>query len=62
MNGRGQASNIVIDMTEQPGVTVEIAKRGVNRAYGADNRLGKTIQNIRIIGQNFDINITRRGN
>src|SRR5438105_2088054 len=35
MNGRGQAANIVVDARPQPNVTLEIAERGINRAYGA---------------------------
>lgn len=39
MNGRGQASNISVDMRGQVGVTKEIAERGIKRAYGADTKI-----------------------
>lgn len=59
MNGRGQASNVVVDMTGQAGVTREIAERGIRRAYGADNRTGGTIDSIRVVGPDFDITVPR---
>jgi hypothetical protein len=55
MNGRGQAGDIIVDVRQQAGMTEEIAERGVNRAYGADNKTGGKIQSIRVIGKDFDI-------
>jgi hypothetical protein len=59
MNGRGQATDIVVDARGQAGITEEIAKRGVGRAYGADNKTGGKITSIRVIGPGFDITIPR---
>jgi filamentous hemagglutinin len=59
MDGRGQASHILVDVRGQPGMTQEIAERGVRRAYGADNRSGARIQSIRIIGNGFDFTVRR---
>ena len=59
LNGRGQASNIVVDMTNQNGITREIAERGIRRAFGADNVTGSSIQSIRVVGPNFDITVPR---
>ncbi len=60
MDGRGQADHIVVDIRQQAGVTQEIAERGVRRAYGADNLTGGKIQEIRVIGPDFDITVPRR--
>lgn len=58
MDARGQASNIIIDTREQAGMTEEIAEKGINRAYGSDRKERK-IQEIRIIGNDFDTVISR---
>jgi filamentous hemagglutinin len=65
MGGRGQAGNIMVDVRDQAGMTQEIAQRGINRAYGADNATAKRasrgpIQSIRVIGKDFDITVPRR--
>ena len=60
MDGRGQASQIIVDTRKQAGMTEAIARRGVARAFGADNRTGATINSIRVIGHNFDIIISRK--
>ena len=54
MDARGQAPHIIIDTREQTGMTEEIAKRGVERAYGAD-KYTKKINEIRVIGIAFDL-------
>jgi filamentous hemagglutinin len=59
MDGRGQATQIVVDAKGQAGMTQEIAERGIRRAYGADNKLGGKIQSIRVIGPGFDITVPR---
>lgn len=46
MNGRGQAGNIIVDARGQLGMTPEIAQRGINRAFGADNLTGSKIQSL----------------
>lgn len=58
MNGRGQASNIVVDTRGQAGMTLEIAERAIKRAFVADNAK-KGIQSIRIIGPGFDLIVPR---
>jgi hypothetical protein len=60
MNGRGQATDIVVDARAQAGITEAIAERGIRRAYGADNLTGGKITSIRVIGPNFDITIPRK--
>ena len=37
MDGRGQASSVLVDARTQPGMTKAIAERGMRRAFGADN-------------------------
>lgn len=49
MDGRGQAGTIVVDARAQPGMTQEIAQRGIRRAIGADNRIGQKIQSITVL-------------
>ena len=60
MNGRGQATDIIVDARGQSGITEAIADRGIRRAYGADNLTGGKITSIRVIGLNFDITIPRK--
>jgi hypothetical protein len=59
MDGRGQANHILVSVLDQAGMTLEIATRGIRRAYGADNKSGGKIQSIRIIGQGFDVTVPR---
>ncbi len=58
MDARGQAPHIIIDTREQAGMTEEIAEKGIKRAYGSDRKERK-IQEIRIIGNDFDTVISR---
>ena len=60
MDGRGQAGHIIVDLRGQSGMTEELAGRAAARAYGADNRTGSRLQNIRLIGQDFDLSVPRR--
>ena len=63
MCGRGQAPNIVVDVSLQNGATQAIAERGIIRAYGVDDATGSPkIQNIRVVGSHFDILVPRRNN
>lgn len=61
LDGAGQGKHIIADVTSQPGITQEIAERAVRRAYGAERinaaKLGvpPRIEQIRIIGPDFDI-------
>ncbi len=59
MKARGQAPNIIIDTREQAGMTEEIAKRGIERAYGAD-KYTERLSEIRVIGKDFDLTLPRR--
>lgn len=60
MDGRGQALNIVVNVSKQQGMTQAAAERGITRAYGADNKAGMKIQSIRVIGNSFDIKVPRK--
>lgn len=55
MDGRGQATHIIVDVRGQAGMTESIARRAIRRAYGADNPNGGKIQSIRIIGNGFSV-------
>jgi len=57
LEGGRQGVHVIADTRQQVEVTFEVAERAARRAYGAD-RL-RRIQQIRIIGQNFDITIPR---
>lgn len=57
LDGAGQAPNIIADVRQQAGMTEELARRAARRAYGADQ--GGRMQNIRLIGQGFDVTIPR---
>lgn len=57
LDGAGQAPNIIADVRQQAGMTEELARRAARRAYGADQ--GGRIQNIRLIGQGFDVTVPR---
>ncbi|HEX8545319.1 MAG TPA: RHS repeat-associated core domain-containing protein, partial [Cytophagaceae bacterium] len=46
----GQAGNLIIDLTEQTGATLDIAKRGVGRYFGQ----GNSKELIRVVGEGFD--------
>lgn len=56
--GAGQASHIIIDAGNQQGMTVDIAETAIRRVYGAQTyRNDSRIQQIRIIGDDFDITV-----
>jgi hypothetical protein len=52
---------VIIDVRNQPGMTEEIAMRGLRRAIGADNQGlgGPKIVSLRIIGKGFDLLLNR---
>lgn len=62
MDARGQASDVIVDTRGQQGMTQSAAQRGINRAYAADNKAagGPKLQNIRVIGDGFDISVPRQ--
>jgi Contact-dependent growth inhibition CdiA C-terminal domain len=57
LEGAGQGSYILVDVRSQAGMTLELAKRAVSRAYGADK--SRRIQQIRVIGDGFDFAVPR---
>ena len=60
MNARGQAPNVIIDGRDQRGMTPEIAKRGIDRAYGKDKRSGAKIRSITVLTPNGPVYSPRR--
>jgi WXG100 family type VII secretion target len=58
LDGAGQAPQIILDTRAQAGFTRGLAERAARRAYGAD-KVGR-IQELRIIGDGFDITIPRQ--
>ncbi len=58
LDAGGQAKNIILDVTNQSGMTKEIAERGVLRAFGNLRRRGSnTVTEVRIFGKDFDTTI-----
>ena len=45
----GQADNIIVDLTQQAGASLDVAKRAVARYYGQGSK-----ESIRIVGEGFD--------
>ena len=58
LDGAGQAGNIIIDARGQAGLTRELIERAIRRAYGFDFQHNR-LQEIRIIGDGFDISVPR---
>jgi hypothetical protein len=58
LDGRGQASNIIVDARTQAGMSIEAADRAVRRAYGVDEKEG--IQSITILTPNGTVHAPRR--
>ncbi len=56
----GAISSRIMDGRGQSGMTREIAERAIIRAYGADDRIGSEIQEIKIITNDGTISISRR--
>jgi RHS repeat-associated protein len=54
-NAKGQANAVILDVTQQAGATIDVARRGVNRYFGQ----GTSITEVRIIGKGFDEKLTR---
>lgn len=53
-----QASHVILDVSNQPGMTKEVAERSINRAFGKQRRLaGDKLQEVRIIGKDFDVTL-----
>ena len=55
LEGAGQARSIIIDVSEQMGMTRQIAGRSIMRVWGRVRVDSILIDTIRIIGQDFDI-------
>ena len=53
-----QASRVISDVTNQPGMTKDIAERSINRAFGKQRRLaGDKLQEVGVIGKDFDVTL-----
>lgn len=58
LDGGSQASKVTLDVTDQVGMTREIAERGISRAFGNQAFRGSNkIKEVRIYGKDFDITI-----
>ena len=58
LDGGSQASKVSLDVSDQTGMTREIAERAVMRAYGALKTLKNvTFNEVRIYGKDFDFTI-----
>ncbi|TLD39877.1 MAG: hypothetical protein JETT_3854 [Candidatus Jettenia ecosi] len=57
LEGAGQAPHVIADVRQQAGMTWDLAQRAIRRAFGADT--ARRIQQIRIIGRNFDTTVPR---
>ncbi len=58
LDGKSQASKVSLDVTDQAGMTKEIAERAVDRAYGAlKTQKNVTFKEVRIYGKDFDFTI-----
>jgi contact-dependent growth inhibition (CDI) system CdiA-like toxin len=55
VDGAGQAAHIIVDGRSQAGLTADLARRAIARAFGADARLLW----VRILGGGFDIVVPR---
>jgi Contact-dependent growth inhibition CdiA C-terminal domain len=49
MDARGQATTVIVDARKQPGMTQEIAQRGISRALGVDRLTGDKMKNITVL-------------
>ncbi|WP_175950735.1 hemagglutinin repeat-containing protein [Burkholderia sp. BCC0405] len=59
MSARGQSGDIIIDARDQAGMTVDIAQRGINRAFSADTKSGSKIQSITVITSQGTVYVPR---
>ena len=59
MDARGQSGDIIIDARNQPGMTPDIAQRGINRAFSADSKSGSKIQSITVITSQGTVYVPR---
>lgn len=58
LDGGSQASKVTLDVTDQVGMTKEIADRAVSRAFGNQRFRGvDKLKEVRIYGKDFDITI-----
>ena len=69
LDGGSQASKVTLDVTDQAGMTKEIAERAVNRAFGRQTqmiRLGDIpapkLLEVRVYGKDFDVTISYKMN
>ena len=58
LDGGSQASKVTLNVTDQAGMTKEVAERAVSRAYGRLREMGSAkIKKVRIYGADFDVTI-----
>ena len=58
LDGKSQASKVTLNVTNQTGMTKEIAERAVDRAYGAlKTQKNVNFKEVRIYGKDFDFTI-----
>lgn len=54
-----QAKHIILDVSDQPGMTKDMAELGIRRAFGRLKQLASDkVQNVRVIGKDFDTTVT----
>ena len=58
LDGGSQASKVTLNVTDQAGMTKDIAELGIKRAYGRLKQMGsEKMEAVRIYGKDFDITI-----
>ena len=69
LEGGGQASTVILDVTEQAGMTKAVAERSIGRAFGRQTQMLKLgeiqkpfVLEVRVFGKDFDVTILYRTN
>lgn len=60
MNARGQSENVIVDARGQPGMTAEIAERGIVRAFGRDKTSGDKIREVTVITSSGTVYVAKK--
>ncbi len=59
LDGKSQASKVALDVSDQAGMTKEVAQRAIKRAFGNLNDRGASnFKEVRIYGKDFDITVS----
>ena len=59
LDGGSQASKVTLDVTDQVGMTKDIAKRAIMRAFGNQAKRGvESIKEVRVYGKDFDFTLS----